>query len=414
MTATPAEASSHDLPPLDTIQAALRKTTEALAHELARPGDTAPHWSPSEWLFARAVATLHGISALLSRSIRWQGTPGWNLFLSEQRTHTELRYQRIQELLALLDTTAQGAGIPLVALKGAALHSLGVYSAGERPMADVDLLLREADAERAVGMIESLGFHQTLRTPRHLVFEPGGRREPGNFGENAANAMKIEMHTHIDEKLPVRPVDVSERIYPRDPHPGLNDYPGKAALMTHLLLHAAGAMAFRAARLLHLNDISRLSARLTDQDWNDVLAPETGNQAAWWAYPPLALTARYYASSVPAPVLATARDLCPPLLRRICERQTLSDVSFSYVWVSALPGIGWARSPWEMASYLAQRVAPPRSTKTLREVEANTEPVARAPWNRMSQSQRIVRWLTSRPARSETLHTVRAALAQTR
>jgi hypothetical protein len=411
MTAITPEASSNDLPPLDTIQAALRKTTEVLACELAKPGDTAPDWSPSEWLFARAVATLHGISPLLSRSIRWQGTPGWNRFLSEQRTHTEARYQGIQDLLAVLDSTARRAGIALVALKGAALHSLGLYSAGERPMADIDLLVREADADRTADTLESLGFHETLRTPRHRIFEPGQRQDPGNFGENAANAMKIEMHTHIGEKLPLRKVDVSERLYPRDPHPGLNAYPGKAALMTHLLLHAAGGMSLRAARLLHLNDISRLSARLTAEDWNEVLSPQPGNQAAWWAYPPLALTARYY-SSVPAPVLAAARKLCPLLLRRVCERQTLSDVSLSYVWVSALPGIEWARSPWEMAAYLAQRVAPPRSTKSLREVLANTQQIARAPWNHLSQRKRIVRWLTSRPARSETLYTVRAALAQ--
>jgi len=413
MTAAPTEASSHDLPPLDTIQAALRKTTEVLARELADPADTAPDWSPSEWLFARAVATLHGISPLLSRSIRWQGTPGWNRFLSEQRIHTETRYQSIQDLLALLDSAARGAGIALVALKGAALHSLGVYSAGERPMADVDLLVRDADAERTAEVLESLGFHETLRTPRHRIYQPGQRQDAGDFGENAANPMKIEMHTRIGEPLPLRRVDVSERIYPRDPHPGLNDYPDKAALMTHVLLHAAGAMAVRAARLLHFNDISRLSARLTDQDWNDVLTPEAGNQAAWWAYPPLALTARYY-SSVPARVLAAARDRCPSLLRRVCERQTLSDVSLSYVWVSALPVIEWARSPWEMAAYLRQRVAPSRSMKSLREVLANTEQIARAPWNHLSQRQRIVRWLTSRPARSETLYTVRAALAQTR
>jgi hypothetical protein len=413
MTAAPSEPGSHDLPSLGTIQAALRKTTEVLARELAQPGDAAPDWSPSEWLFARAVATLQGISPLLSRSIRWEGAPGWNQFLREQRIHTEARYQHIQDLLALLDSTARRAGIALVALKGAALHSLGVYSAGERPMADVDLLVREADAERTAEVLESLGFQETLRTPRHRIFQPCQRQDPGHFGENAANAMKIEMHTHIGEQLPVRRVDVSARIYPRDPHPGLNDYPDRAALMTHLLLHAAGAMAVRSARLLHLNDISRLAARLTDQDWNDVLSPEADNQPAWWAYPPLALTARYYCS-VPAQVLATARNHCPLLLRRISEHQKLSDVSLSYMWVSALPGIEWARSPWEMAAYLRQRVAPSRSLKTLRVVVGNTEPIARAPWNRMSQRQRIVRWLTSRPARPETLYTVRAALAQTR
>ena len=40
-------------------------------------------------------------------------------------------------------------GIALVPLKGAALHAMGIYAAGERPMADVDLLVREEQSPRA-------------------------------------------------------------------------------------------------------------------------------------------------------------------------------------------------------------------------------------------------------------------------
>jgi hypothetical protein len=61
-----------DIAPLSALQAQLRTITETLANELARPGTAAPAWSETQWLLARAVATIHGISPLLARSLRWQ------------------------------------------------------------------------------------------------------------------------------------------------------------------------------------------------------------------------------------------------------------------------------------------------------------------------------------------------------
>ena len=40
---------------------------------------------------------------------------------------------------------AQDAGVAIVPLKGAALHANGLYLAGDRPMADIDLLAGEFD-----------------------------------------------------------------------------------------------------------------------------------------------------------------------------------------------------------------------------------------------------------------------------
>jgi hypothetical protein len=49
-------------------------------------------------------------------------------------------------------------GVALVALKGAALHAQGIYSAGERPMADLDLLVSEDNMARATELLTELGF----------------------------------------------------------------------------------------------------------------------------------------------------------------------------------------------------------------------------------------------------------------
>jgi Uncharacterised nucleotidyltransferase len=413
MMIAPATAAPPDARSLGAIQAALRKTTETLAHELASPGSAVPQWSESEWLIARAVVSMHGVAALLSRSLRWQGVPGWMQFLSDQRAHIEVRFGRIRSLLQSLDDEARRSAVPLVALKGAALHALGIYVPGDRPMADVDLLARAEDTERAVKLLETLGFEETYATWKHRVFEPVAGRETTGFGENSANAMKIELHFHIGEQLPLRAVDVSQRIYARPDQPGLNTYPSRAALMAHLLLHAAGAMAFRALRLIHLNDLARLSAHMTVSDWDELLLTENpGSQAVWWAYPPLALTALYYESAIPERVLATTRACCPWLLRQAYRHFTLSDVSLSHLWINAFPGIEWVRSPREMFAYVAARLAPTAEIKALRTISADLHPAFTGAWNRMSQGRRIVRWVTSRPARPETLQTVSAALAQ--
>jgi hypothetical protein len=413
---------------LKVVQAALRKTTETLAQELAHPGKTAPGWSELEWMLARAVTTMHGVSPLLSRRLKWPGPAGWREFLSEQYTHTRVRHMRLQKLLDLIDAETRDAGIAIVPLKGSALHALGIYGAGERPMADLDLLARSEDAAALGNLLEKLGFREKFASSRHRVFEPDDGATPGAFGENSSNPIKIELHTHIGENLPLRTVDISPRIFPRRPHPGLNSYPSKAALMTHLLLHAAGSMAFRAIRLINLHDISQLSDRMTDEDWDELLTQErTLDQTVWWAFPPLALTTRYY-GCVPEHVLEAASTRCQWVLKAACSRRNLSDVSLSHIWISAFPGLEWARSLNEAVKYAARRIVPSVETRSLRPETVIAQPdtkemnamqpgaaqleVAASSWAQLSQSRRLLRWLTSRPPRPETLGPVRGALAQ--
>src|SRR5690242_20426137 len=131
---------SDRMPPLATVQSALHRITESLAAGLGDPHAGRPAWSELEWRLAPAVTAIHGISPLLAGSLRWEGPPQWARFLTDQRRHTLLRQQRIEELLATIHERSHSAGIAIVALKGAALQMAGVYAAGERPMADLDLL----------------------------------------------------------------------------------------------------------------------------------------------------------------------------------------------------------------------------------------------------------------------------------
>jgi hypothetical protein len=400
-------------PSFAELQLTLRKVTERLARELASPGRTTPDWTDYEWTIARAVAAMHGISPLLSRSSLWRGPCIWTSFLVEQRRHTLARHRRIQELLLGIDQKARENGVAATALKGAALHQLGLYQAGDRPMADVDLLVRPVDVERTATLLTSLGFRQSSETWKERVFTPVDDSEAAELGEHADNSLKIELHERICEKLPLYLTDLSESIFPVKPTAGLNGYPSKASLMRHLLLHAAGSMAFQGLRILQMHDIALLSRQMSDSDWKELNVSGAAQARMWWAYPPLELTSRYYEAVVPTSVLASLKRDCRFVLRAFGTRKSLVDVSYSYLWVKAFPGIEWSQSIGECLGFAVSRVRPTKLHLAQREQVAAGQAWARqAEWSSMPQGRRMLRWLTSRQTRPLTMHAITAAFAQ--
>lgn len=397
------------LPPLRIVRHGLRRTTEALAAELAQPGGATPTWSELDWRLAAAVAVAHGVSPLLCRCCAWENPP-WRRFLESQRKHVEQRHRRIAALLQRIDADARAAGLTMVPLKGSALHALGIYAPGERPMADIDLLVREDDAAAAIELLLELGYVESFAQWKHRVFKPATGRPYAGLGEHRDTPVNIELHTRIRERLPVSAVDITARVYPREPRPGLNGYPSNGALMSHLLLHAAGNMCGRSLRLLHLHDIALLAARMADDDWN-VLWHGDAAEPPWWALPPLRLVARHYPRAIPAAVLARLERDCPPLLRAISRRQTLTRVSCSELWLHALPGIEWSRSVREAGRYLRNRVSPPQEARKERADMVRTQLWLQGQsWVTSPHRRRILTWLTRPVPRMDTMYVVRAAL----
>ncbi len=400
------------LPSPARVHEALRTTTERLAGELVAPAQTAPDWSELEWCIARAASAIHGVSGLLSGRLVWQGPTDWQDFLTQQRNHMERRQAHHEDLLRVVDEGMRERGIAGVALKGAALYAAGIYSPGERPMADLDVLVRPADFERCTALLETLGFQERYRFWKNRVFSPRDEPPPGRLGEHSNNAIRVELHDRICEILPLRLTDISRFIQPEAPASGLGPYPSKAALMAHLLLHAAGGIVPREVRLIQLHDIARLAACMSDQDWIGVLRVSDRPRGPWWTLPPLALTVRYCGPVIPERVLAAAAACCPAILQAISRRQRLSDVSLSRVWVDALPGITWAQSVREALAYTVGRIAPTAARKSDLKLAAALQPsLAEGGWYHLSQTRRILRWLTSRQTRSLTMDVVRAAAA---
>jgi hypothetical protein len=409
-----AHAIKNSEPRPAALQATLIKVTEALARELVWSNPVAPDWSDFEWSVAQAVAAMHGVSPLLSSALRWNGPPSWAKFLQEQRAHVAARHVRIERLLRQIDQLARAEGMAVVALKGAALHAIGLYEEGQRPMADVDLLVRPQDAGRAARLIESLKYYEYRSSWKERAFAPLDGQVAGRLGEQSNNDISIELHVRICEKLPLQITDITTIVFPSAPSAGLNPYPSKAALMAHLLLHAAGSMAFRAIRLLQLHDLALLAVRMGDADWGQLLRFRSGKRGLWWAVPPLHLLSRYYALKLPEQILGRLKLDCPWRLQQAVQRRTLSDVSLTHLWVDAFPGIEWSQSAREMLSYACSRVLPDAEHVALRKTTAHTQPwAAGSQWSTLSQTRRILRWIVQRQTRPATMHVVRAALAQT-
>lgn len=401
------------LPPLRDVRAGLGRATEALVAELAQPGGTTPDWDDLQWRLATSVAAAHGMSPLLAGSCAWAHRP-WQRFLRSQRRHVALRYRRIAELLQRLDAGARSASLALLPLKGSALHAMGVYAPGERPMADIDLLVRGADAEAAAALLRALGYREVFAQWKHRVFKPVEGEPVACLGEHRDTPVTIELHTSIRERLPVTCVDITDVVYPRRPRPGLNDYPCSGALLGHLLLHAAGNVCSRSMRAIHLHDIALLAARLGDPVW-DELWPERGGAPPWWALPPLRLVERYYPGSVPGAVLARLEAVCPMALKAVSRRHNLSAVSCSELWVHAFAGMEWSRSFADVAGFVRKRIWPSAQAAKERADQVRTQLWLQDQcWATASHQRRVLTWLIRPIPRMDTLYVVTQALQSPR
>jgi len=411
------------LPSPKTIELALTQATERFASELAEPQVHAPSWSDFEWQMARAAAVLHGVTPLLASTLRWSGPDSWQSFVAHQHQQTLLRHRRIAAVLQQISDLAAGRGLALVALKGAALHALGVYSPGARPMADIDLLVRPVDAGLAAEVLAAAGYVETAATWKHQVFEPVPLAGAAStceadatlpFGEHEAYPVKVELHTRIMERLAVAEPDITALVFPEQAKPGCNPYRSSNALLLHLLLHAAGNLCNRSMRLMHLHDIALLAASMSAQQWDQLLCMSPSAKSFWWAFPPLEMLNRYQPGLVPPTVLNTFRVACPWSLRRLCHRANLSQLSFMSISIPAFPHIAWCASPRERLHYVRQRLVPGPEQMAARNVTAAEKWATQDPWSRMSQGRRMITWLFARPPRQATMFIVEAAMGNRR
>ena len=395
-------------PDFARTQRALRDITTRLVDEIRAPTPDPPAWSGFEWSVARSAVAMLGIAGVLASRLHWQRPRQFMEFVHQQRGHIARNQQRIRELLAHLDRALRQVGLPAVGLKGSAILALELHAPGVRPMADVDLLAHPEHAGGISRAIESCGYRRTQQSERHLTFQPTRAAVPHPYAEHPDNPLRIELHLRVYEPLPLAPVDITSTLWPRDVTPGINGYASRAALMRHLLLHAAGAIATHTLRGIQPYEIGAFAAILDVDEWRELF--ERGGRSTWWMYPPLLLAERISPGSVPEAVLASAAADCRAPLQRAARSYDLHTVSWCNLRISAFPAIAWSRTPLEALRYMRSRAVPGRAALgEIRDSVQSTPALNRLPWYQLGQGQRISRWLLGRPPRVQTMTSVMAA-----
>jgi hypothetical protein len=214
---------------------------------------------------------------------------------------------------------AQVSGVPILVLKGAAI--LGwLYSLEERPMADVDVLIRPEDRERFVSALAPEG-RVKVASSRGIL--PGYKR--GQFSMEFLG-LSLDVHVHILESPWLRDlVPIDERRLWREVSRG--DVAGRSALRLSAedqLLHFAAHTVFHHSAehggpwgQAH-EDGRRLLER-RQIDWARLVRIATSQRMrlATWLY----LADRAIVDLVPARVLASLRPTRAALLRVAASRR---------------------------------------------------------------------------------------------
>jgi hypothetical protein len=111
------------------------------------------------------------------------------------RRHTLVRNQFLFRELASALGVLRAAGIEAIAIRGAALACGAYGDAGLRPMNDGDVLVRDEDAERAAGALETAGWRRITAAPRRLNMAFRRYRSAIGFRSGGGGA-RVNLHWH--------------------------------------------------------------------------------------------------------------------------------------------------------------------------------------------------------------------------
>lgn len=311
----------------------MRAMCDLLATWVDGAPDAPPAWDEERWATFRLVAQVQGVAPLLGCRLAahpaWEATAvgGW---LAAQAAASRRRAARLGADLRTVLAAFDGAGVPVMPLKGMALAAL-YQDAAERPMADLDLLVAAADLERGVALLGGLGYEPVFAGRKHVkLVQPGNRAIMDEESEHPDNPRPIELHPACGEWLDEERIELTPLVWASAragevagaPAAWL---PAPEAHWCYLLVHGCHHLRINRFRLLQLLDLRLLEPAALAGDIGGVggvggivahllgeaVLPE-GAPLARAVYPPLALLDRYD----PSPARRVARAPLRQALRR--------------------------------------------------------------------------------------------------
>lgn len=239
--------------------------------------------------------------------------PDWTVkHLAEARDRNEDRGRRLMHRFASLIDALDAAGIAMITFKGPTLEALAYAEAGQRECADIDILVHEADLDRIVPAIESLGYRlDKLDALEERIFR--GYHFAYEFTD-PTGAANIDAHWRLLPSTWSIPIDY-DGLWRRS---ATTQIAGRTVrvltdedLLFYLALHSTKE---RWLRLRMVCDIAELLRARPSLDWNRALTlaqAQGGRRILLYA---AYLAATWLDAPVPQAVLAFATD--DPLIVR--------------------------------------------------------------------------------------------------
>lgn len=303
---------------------ALRSLAAAMPQDLE--GVRAAGARVHDWNGLVLDAERHGLAGILRRELDRAGVevpPEAARRLDDSLSVQRLRQTRLDETLVEVLRLLGAAGVPCACLKGPLLGQRLYGEAALRPSADLDLLLAEADLDRAAAALGAAGF-QAAAGPTSRWY----RRHHHHLGFSRHGAPEVELHFRalvgFGSALPAE--ELLGRAVPCA-------FRGTAARVLapedealYLAVHAAG---HGLGRLVWLYDLKSLALDFPALDWEEVVrrAAASGLRRA-------AAFALAGAGALGAPVPRAASAL-PRLRAGLAERARRAALAWDRPWSTA-------------------------------------------------------------------------------
>jgi hypothetical protein len=258
---------------------------------------------------------------------------------------SEFRMMHLEQRLAESLAALSGAGIEVMLLKGAAL-ALTVYgSFARRPMVDVDMLVREGDAERARDVLLEVGWVSS-EMEEFEGFYRGHHHLPALVD---ARGLEVQLEIHTGLFFEGNPFDFPvtglwQRAVPVSVRGRRAYVPSTQDQLLHLCLHFAWSHMMNTGAWRTFRDLRALMDA-GDVRWEEFVALARKSRGASCCYWTLRLARDLVGVPVPDEVLERLR---PPMAASTLDRVERHFIYHLLPTEALCPSVFMARTMWRL------------------------------------------------------------------
>ncbi len=248
--------------------------------------------------------------------------------LEEIYRYTWLRNQRLANAAAQVVHALQAEKIEVLLLKGLSLLITGYDDIGERYMDDFDFMIRPADVERAVAVLETLGWKPVA--PQS--FSPGARRWRHSAELHQVDGLGCDIHWRLSRR-PNAPVS-EELLWSSRVPLSLREERAFTICAEHMLVHlfVHGISWQRVPAIRWILD-AQLLCRRQPPDWQKVIAESRRRGVILPVKEAMGILEDVFPGSVPKANREQVAQIQPTRRQRLAHQQVTIPYEQATWWV---------------------------------------------------------------------------------